>query len=301
MTSRAEVKVVVQGKLSTRLDSDDLKFDSSLVNNEKNEVYSGYWKCNAVAIKKMKYEENDAARREFDRTVEVLDHLRSTYFVTFYGAVATPTKHYLVNEWMPHGHLEDVVNNFTISPQMKMRIGHDISKAVGFLHNSGIIFRDIRPTNIYLFDPNVDASVVCKLTNFGLSRNVDKKKNWQIEEPLPPGRYTAPEAMAGSASAPYGLSADIYSIGMTFYQLWEEKVPFKDVPIDAEYVAVINSGKRPKIAKTDFSEIERLIKRCWSTDPAERPDCKEIGDTFFNEIDKLCKAKGEENKLALYR
>lgn len=270
------------------------------MNNDKNEVYAGHWKSNAVAIKRMKYDENSSAKLEFDRTVEVLDHLRSTYFVTFYGAVITPTKHILVNEWMPHGHLEDITNSFSISPQMKMRIGHDISKAVGFLHGSGIIFRDVRPTNIYLFDPNVDASVVCKLTNFGLSRNVDKKKNWQIEEALPPGRYTAPEAMT-ETNSPYGLSADIYSIGMTFYQLWEEKVPFKDHSIDRDYVNVINSGKRPKITNGQFPEIEKLIKRCWNTDPAERPDCKEIGDIFFEEIDKLAKANGEENKLALYR
>ncbi|GHP10329.1 hypothetical protein PPROV_000906000 [Pycnococcus provasolii] len=88
-------------------------------------------------------------------------------------------------------------------------------------------------------------------------------------------RWMAPEVFDGR---PYGCSADVYSFGMTMYELLSGQVPHSHLtPLDAARAA--SAGARPDVAEIAARAPESYIwimERCWAQDPLRRPAMKDV-------------------------
>lgn len=150
---------------------------------------------------------------------------------------------------------------------------------MNYLHNHGIIHRDLKPDNIL-----TDEQHYPRICDFGLSRCFQKSlKNsdeltmtGQIGTPI----YMAPELINGDEH--YGPSVDVYSFGMIAYELVTGKVPFYELGnITAIALGIkVANGYRPKFPEFVPEKMQKLIGRCWSEKPSERPSFEEI----FNEL-----------------
>ncbi|TWU51878.1 WD40 repeat domain-containing serine/threonine-protein kinase [Rubripirellula reticaptiva] len=96
------------------------------------------------------------------------------------------------------------------------RIGHQIADGLQHAHERGIVHRDIKPSNIIL-----DPKGVAWITDFGLAKtdDVDLTRDGDVVGTL---RYMSPERFGGTCDA----SSDIYSLGVTLYEMLALQSPF---------------------------------------------------------------------------
>lgn len=117
-----------------------------------------------------------------------------------------------------------------------IKLGIDICKALEYCQKQNIIHRDIKPENIF-----VSAAGDYKLGDFGIARTVEKTTSGLSRK----GTYTymAPEVYKGEA---YGVTVDIYSLGIVLYRLLNHNRP----PFLPEFPAPItHSDRENSIAK----------------------------------------------------
>ena len=89
----------------------------------------------------------------------------------------------------------------------------DISAGLAYLHEEGILHRDLKSLNVLLTD-----TLRAKLSDFGLSRVKDETRSAStLSKPSGTLRWMAPENF--SRKAKYTEASDVYSLGIILYQM----------------------------------------------------------------------------------
>jgi len=147
-----------------------------------------------------------------------------------------------------------------------------ICDVLTYIHTRGIIHRDIKPDNIYyLYDGTV------KLSDFGISLDLTNKTK---EDTVLIGsvHYLAPEICQGGEVT---KQSDIYSLGITFFELVTHTVPYlKDDPLDVAVSQVNDPMPLPTSLVPDLPKpIERIILKATSKNVKDRyQSAKEMRD-----------------------
>ncbi|ELP90193.1 protein serine/threonine kinase, putative [Entamoeba invadens IP1] len=279
-TSEVSIGICGKTEISTRLDPDELKEEKKLGEGSFGIVYKGNFRGHVVAIKKMKeFSETKQSMDEFTKEVFMLDKFRSEYIVHFYGAVFMPSKICMVTEFAEFGSLQDLMKHKKseeVNMKIRVKLMLDASQGIVYLHENGILHRDIKPDNILVYSLNINDKVNAKLTDFGSSRNVNLlMTNMTFTKGIGTPVYMAPEVLKKEK---YKMSSDIYSFGVTMYETfgWENpynKVDFKFPWKIAEFVI---SGKR--LLKREFitQNEYNIISRCWDDDQKKRPSIIDV-------------------------
>lgn len=148
-------------------------------------------------------------------------------------------------------------------PRWVATVGIQVAKAVGFAHDQGVLHRDIKPSNL-LLDPRGTIWV----TDFGLAIAIDPNSAGQEGEVAGTLRYMAPEHLKGEQTA----RGDIYSLGLTLYEMLTLKPAFMDKSRVA-LVDRINSGDFPApraIRASVPKDLEAILLKATQNAPADR-------------------------------
>lgn len=94
-------------------------------------------------------------------------------------------------------------------------------------------------------------------------------------------RYMAPEVVE---CKPYGLSADVYSYSILFWEVFNtrkngESLAFPNMDLNNHFEHVVLKRKRPNkkfVSRLLSKELQQLMVEMWAPDPAERPNFKRI-------------------------
>ena len=112
--------------------------------------------------------------------------------------------------------------NHPIDENTTIRIGSEISSALTYAFDNGLVHRDVKPENIF-----VDHTGHFKLGDFGIARTIEKTTGGLSKKGTE--SYMAPEVYLGK---PYNEQIDIYSLGIVLYRLMNNnRLPFYP-PID---------------------------------------------------------------------
>ncbi|ELP89309.1 protein serine/threonine kinase, putative [Entamoeba invadens IP1] len=244
-----EIPIKATTVMSCRLDYHELIEENKINEGSFGIVYKGTFRGNVVCIKKMKdmLINKEAHEDEFEKEIQMLEKFSSEYIVHFYGAVFVPNEVCMVTEFAQYGSLNDLMKHKKseeIEMKLRVKLLIDASKGILYLHNNGILHRDIKPDNILVFTLDTNEKVNAKLTDFGSSRNINLlMTNMTFTKGIGTPVYMAPEVLNQEK---YKKSSDIYSFGITMYETfgWSEpynKVDFKFLWNIAEFVI---SGKR---------------------------------------------------------
>ncbi len=171
---------------------------------------------------------------------------------------------YIVAEYLRGRSLDKVIPIHGAVPlSAKVRIIRQICDALDYAHRQGVMHRDIKPANTFVLqDGNV------KVLDFGLAV--------RLREPLP-GQlafvgtpdYMAPEVVA--ASLIYDARVDIWSTGVTLYQLLTGKLPFS-APSISQLLRNIVHEPFPRL-DSQFPHglrFEEILDRALAKNPIER-------------------------------
>jgi len=238
-------------------------------------VYQGTYRHNDVAIKKLLMENiSFDAAEEFEREAKVMAQLRSPNIVQFYWYCVSPN-YCIVMEYMPNGSLFSVLRSSKpLEWPTRFKIAVDIAKGLSYLHHENILHRDIKSLNV-LLDENYKA----KLTDFGLSKVKAETKSHTMatktkSDSVGTVAWMAPELF--KPKAVYGQKSDIYSLGITFWELASRQIPYAEASSPELIPIWVREGHREDIPNDCPKELAALIQACWDSEPVSRPGADDV-------------------------
>ncbi|RHZ75440.1 hypothetical protein Glove_213g2 [Diversispora epigaea] len=210
---------------------------------------------------------------EFIKELKNKCQMKGANTIQCYGVTQIPkTKNYaFILEYAKYGDLHHFLNkNFVkITWRVKILFLKNIVKGIGKIHKKKILYRDLHSGNILMNE--IDKAIISDL---GFSQPATIKpnlsRNSQIYGIIP---NMAPELFKGQSHL---YSSDIYSLGMIMWQLTSGHRPFHDQEHGPKLILDILDGKRPEITEDTPKCWADLMKRCWRSDPSQRPTIKEI-------------------------
>ncbi|MCL5674799.1 MAG: serine/threonine protein kinase [Candidatus Omnitrophica bacterium] len=184
-----------------------------------------------VAIKilngKLIKSEGNKVIKQFEREADISIHLNHENVVRVYEWGELNGHHAIVMEYVEGENLNEFMLEDNIYPFEKLiEIGYKIGKGLVYIHQNGIIHKDIKPENILISN---DTQIV-KITDFGIAKI--PKKWWQrdIFEKAGTERrysrisYASPEQKKGHSTT----KSDIYSLGVVIDELLVAKLDIPD-------------------------------------------------------------------------
>src|SRR4029434_1066198 len=134
----------------------------------------------------------------------------------------TENFYYLMMEFVDGVNLRQAMKAGRFSPGEALSIVPKVCEALQYAHEQGILHRDIKPENILL-----DAKGRVKIADFGIAKLVgEDRPNLTLTNTgaaLGTPHYMAPEQLESPADVDH--RADIYSLGVVFYELLTGELP----------------------------------------------------------------------------
>lgn len=185
---------------------------------------------------------------------------------------------YAVTELLDGQNLATIIQEEgRISPGRAVHVASQVCRALGTAHESGIIHRDFKPSNIVLVAQEGDLDFV-KVVDFGICSHVDSEPSTtssQQELIIGSPDYMAPEQAAGAEANP---ASDIYALGSVLFEMLTGRLAYKGRnAIDV----LIQKGARDATRVTDIAPdvpegLADVIAACLSRRPEDRPSSMRV-------------------------
>eukprot|EP00727_Mastigamoeba_balamuthi_P000935 m51a1_g10839 hypothetical protein (1698) ;mRNA; f:3230-13540 len=236
-------------------------------------VFKGTWRSQTVAVKKFFRQKVDSVTMtEIElqiKEIVTLSNIRHPNIVLFMGACTEPHNMFVVTEWMDMGNLLQLISSsHQLEKQRGVAILISTCSALTYLHQCGIVHRDLKSSNI-LLNKNMDV----KVSDFGMAAVKTANKISTLCGTI---AWMAPEVLSSGA---YSEASDVYSFGIVMSEILSGEVPFKG--LNKVVVArEILQGQRPDVPRklgAYGSAYVELMRRCWGQEPSQRPTFKAIG------------------------
>jgi len=194
--------------------------------------------------------------KRFKTEAKALARLENPNIVRVFALRETESGLFMVMEYVEAKPLSNCIQeNGPFSISESISITKQLLNAIGHAHKVGVIHRDIKPSNILLCN---DGSV--KVTDFGLAKVIQQKGPASTVTQTRAGTlyYMSPEQVKGLKNV--DERSDLYSLGMTVYEMLVGRVPFDKTDSDFTIQKKIVDGEIPSPLKFDSNIPKKLIK-----------------------------------------
>jgi tRNA A-37 threonylcarbamoyl transferase component Bud32 len=164
-----------------------------------------------------------AFAERFAREARSLARLNHPHIVTVYEfGQSDDDLYYFIMEFVDGTDLRHVIRAGELAAKEALTIVPQVCEALQYAHEEGIVHRDIKPENILL-----DRRGRVKIGDFGLAKLLDRPATaytlTQPQQRMGTPHYMAPEQIEGAHQVDH--RADIYSLGVVFYEMLTGKLP----------------------------------------------------------------------------
>lgn len=223
-----------------------------------------------VAIKTLSYDQfkdkkSIELKERFFREAEAAGRLNHPNIVSVFDVGEESDLAFIAMDFAEGKALNNFVSEDNLLPVFEVyRIVCDVALALAYAHDSNVVHRDVKPGNI-IYNPS---PYQIKVTDFGIARLVDNSKT-STGEILGSPLYMAPEQLKGKR---VNRSADIFSLGVMFYQLLTGRLPYQGSNLAAlTYEIIYGKHKNVRSIRKDLpASASRIINQALQKDADDR-------------------------------
>jgi len=183
---------------------------------------------------------------------------------------------------------EELADEGVLSPRRCAEIMIPVCDALAEAHRSGIVHRDVKPSNVFLH--RTPQGEVPKVLDFGIAKIVGEAalaqkltvEGWVLGTPV----YMAPERFRSQG---YDGKPDVYSLGVMLYEMLVGRLPFVPPPDDPMAVIAMHTSRAPtppsRLNPAVPETLERLVLQALKKRPENRPTAAELADGLARAAD----------------
>jgi len=237
-----------------------------------------------VALKILAPERDDAGFVDrFSREAKTLARLDHPNIVGVHDFGEKEGIFFLIMELVDGVTLRDLLSEGRLKPEQALSIVPPMCEALQYAHDKGVVHRDIKPENILL-----DKEGRVKVADFGIARLTGTEAAGGLTgegQVVGTAHYMAPEQVERPASVDH--RADIYALGVVFYEMLTGELPLgrfpnpsKKVQIDVRLDEVVLKAleKEPEQRYQQASEVRTRVETIAGTAGQLPPEAKMGGE-----------------------
>src|SRR5262245_45149152 len=232
-----------------------------------------------VALKLLPQEagRDPAFAERFAREARALARLAHPSIVTVYDFGESDGRFYLLMEFVDGVNLRHLLREGRLKPAEALKIVPQVCEALQYAHEQGVVHRDIKPENILL-----DRKGHVKIADFGLAKLLGQKAAASAltgsRQVMGTPHYMAPEQWERPLAVDH--RADIYSLGVVFYEMLTGELPLgrfappsQKVQVDVRLDEVVLRAleKEPERRYQQACEIKTDVENISQAGPAPVP------------------------------
>ncbi len=245
-------------------------------------VFKARSKDGRVVAVKIPINLDEEIGKSFLREITSWQRLNHSNIVSLFDANILPIP-YLEQEYMEGGNLDSLKKPFGVAQACE--IVFDIAEGLKYAHGQGIVHRDLKPQNILLTRDEVP-----KITDWGLSRVMAESRSLTPHGYTP--AYAAPEQISPKKFGKPDERTDIYQLGVIFYNLLTNDLPFKGEDLlEIAYAIVNEMPAAPSELNPEAKEVEHIVLRCLKKNKEER---YQSAEQLQNELAKFIRPKQKQ-------
>lgn len=232
------------------------------------DVYRGQDRVLArpVAVKVMREVADPRERARFTGEARTLARLNHPGLVPVLDAGTSEERPYLVMELVEGRSLAECCRDVALDPARVAAIGAELAAALAYVHASGVVHRDVKPSNVLL-----DRSDRVRLTDFGIARLLsDTSGHTATGTMIGTAAYLAPEQVRGERVGP---AADVYALGLVLLEALTGERAYRGSPTEA---ALARLSTPPSIPPSVPEEWQELVRQMTTLEADLRPTAEEV-------------------------
>lgn len=228
---------------------------------------SGMDRLVAIKVVSAVWDDNPILSERFRQETRLITKLEHRAIVPVYDVGEYKDFLYLVMRYLQAGTVRDILQRGPLPLADAARLIAEVASALDYAHASGIIHRDVKPSNIL-----IDKQGHAYLTDFGMAKSMmTSAEITRTGDSVGTPAYMAPEQSMGRAVSP---QTDIYALGVMLYEMATGRVPFQsEMPIVQAMMHVHSTPPAPRSINPEVSEeVEWVILKSLEKNPLGRFD-----------------------------
>jgi tetratricopeptide (TPR) repeat protein len=217
-----------------------------------------------VALKFLKGGDDDEIAR-FQREAQTAGRLHHPNIAAIYEIAEDQGRLYIAMQFVDGQNLHDFPRT---DRQLLVRIIVDAARALQYAHGEGVIHRDLKPENLMVAARGQERQLF--LMDFGLARAAEgasklSATGFLVGTPM----YMAPEQARGEA---VDVRSDVYSLGLTLYELLTDRKPFASESVyeTLRRVQELDPTAPRQIDRKIAEDLETVVLKAIAKDPGSR-------------------------------
>lgn len=202
--------------------------------------------------------------------------------VKCFGYVTIGEPPMIVFEFMSNGSLFSYLHGLPELPKLQrlMKMAIDVACGMEYLAQGNNVHRDLAARNIL-----VSEEIECKISDFGLSRDLDDDTYYESDGGMVPIRWTPPEAYKYKK---YSSASDVWSYGITLYEIWTKgALPYGKKWTNMNVMMEVEKGYRLEAPPKCPKAVYQLMLQCWNPMRRSRPTFASIKDRLEMAYDMM--------------
>ncbi|MBO4579467.1 MAG: Stk1 family PASTA domain-containing Ser/Thr kinase [Clostridiales bacterium] len=219
----------------------------------------------AIKVLKPEYSADEDFIRRFDTEAKSVASLNHSNIVKVFGVGHEGNYRYIVQEYVDGITVKELISqNGHLDWKVAVPIVIQVGLALDYAHQNGIVHRDIKPQNIL-----ISRDKIAKITDFGIARAASSTTITMAGGAMGSVHYFSPEQARGGNVGP---ASDVYSLGVTLFEMITGRVPFDGDSNVA--IAVKHLQETPPAASSLMPGIpaglDAIINKCMQKSPDKR-------------------------------
>eukprot|EP01114_Cavostelium_apophysatum_P020495 TRINITY_DN6886_c0_g1_i1.p1 TRINITY_DN6886_c0_g1~~TRINITY_DN6886_c0_g1_i1.p1 ORF type:complete len:871 (-),score=113.10 TRINITY_DN6886_c0_g1_i1:55-2667(-) len=268
----------------------NITIQSKLGEGHFGQVHLGIWNGTKVAMK-----QTTGDLKEILQESQLLFSLRHPNVVNMLGTYSAPNgDFFMVMEFIPTGDLKSHLTskrleNKLLTERNFAEIVSGTAKGMAYLESVQVVHRDLALRNL-LFTRGYEGEYLVKITDFGLSRDLDGEYYKASESAVLPVRWTAPECFVEQKAT---SKSDVWSFGITMWEAYEYGATPWAQKRNAQIIEAVCAGERLQQPRNCPDDMWQIFTSCCELSPKDRP-------TFAKIVELVIKDEGGASKRDSY-